>query len=266
MNGEASVRSEWALWRNCGLRGMIGPGGGERPIIINIAFGERTTVALSFFTHPLFSLLSITTMGKKSSSAHSGGHKQALAKSTSLTSVGSSKRPPELRRNAVGTVVLGATLLALTAWVITSSVLFFTSKGAGAAGAAAASTGLLGVLVVRWLGAALCALPLALALAKPRPEVVCAKQTSFLFYSPMLVGIVVSVVGAVLQFVQLSALPNSMFLLALLANVALFALYVALSARSTSVLGRNVQPWYAKSPLSVSNVEIGHSVSMLRLK
>ena len=184
-----------------------------------------------------------------------------MLKTVSVTSLGSlgsmqstvsvKNRPPEYRRNINGTAVFiqvilfGLCFLVLEAyWLVHGSYKGQSTVIKALMIGRMAATGLMLVNLV----VALCirgygleqpfikyfTLPLAALSLLPLPFI----------ESPIQPGRIVLTIGCFVEVVLI---------------------YMGLLTQSRkSGLGRNVQPWYERTPLLVTNVEIGRSVSMLR--
>jgi hypothetical protein len=127
-----------------------------------------------------------------------------------------------------------------------------------------------GIMLARWFGVGLIAAMLGVSLAV-RQSAGELGRAHFGRWSPIVAGTLLNTVGAVVQFWRYPQTMSIAFFLLALASAVLFAVgYVALAARATSFLGRNVQPWYLSRTSHLSQdhhqLDIGHSISLLRLR
>lgn len=183
-----------------------------------------------------------------------------MQKAVSVTSLGSlasmqsaisiKNRHPEYRRNVTGTVIFLQVIL-LTSFFVAKEVYGMTGKGE--VEEVERMWFVLNVVRVGMNTLMLINLGIALVIRGYGLE------QPFLKY-------------ITLPLAALSLLPLPMMtkqplqiILTLLAVTELTLIYAGLLTQNRkTALGRNVQPWYERTPLIITNVEIGRSVSMLR--
>lgn len=179
---------------------------------------------------------------------------------TSLQSLGSmhsavsvKNRPPEYRRNLNGTVIFLQVILFTILFVAREAYDLF----AGNKVQEKEEKVLFGLRVLRAVLSASMVGNLGLALGIRGFGL----QKPFLKYLTLPLAALALLPPAFLQ----KPLDALNIILTFLAFLEVSIIYAGLLTQNRkTALGRNVQPWYEKTPLFVTNIEIGRSVSMLR--
>ena len=175
-----------------------------------------------------------------------------MTSSTSGAShVSAKNRPTEYRRNWIGSIIICFVLTSFVGYFLSSIYYTIVENN---------PTEVLILKIVLILGYALVVINLGLALAVRG----FGMKIPYLKYLLLLFSAIIIPTVHTILFAKFSNVNILHVVFSFIVAVALSVLYAGMCTSNTQVLGRNLQPWYIKTPLVLSNIEVGRSVSMLR--